>query len=173
ILVGYSLGLTFYIGNRIPTPAFYAMHDTRTPVTTGMLAVAVNIVASVLLMGRFGATGLALATALASASNFLLLFTRLRGRIGLLGGRRLLLAAARVALACLPMAVWGVLSQGWWDVLAVPGAARKAVLLTSEIAVAVILFGATAAALRCEEVGWALAAIRGRGKRTPGSAPSS
>lgn len=173
ILVGYSLGLTFYIGNRILTPAFYAMHDTRTPVTTGMLAVAVNIVASVLLMGRFGATGLALATAVASASNFLLLFTRLRGRVGLLGGRRLLLAAARVALACAPMAVWGVLSQGWWDVLAVPGAAQKAALLCGEMAVAATLFGATAAALRCEEVGWALAAIRGRGKRTTGSAPSS
>ena len=172
ILVGYALGLTFYIGNRILAPAFYAMHDTRTPVTTGMLAVAVNIVASVLLMGRFGATGLALATALASASNFLFLFMRLRGRIGLLGGRRLLLAAARVAVACLPMAVWGILSQGWWDVLAVPRVLPKAALLLGEMAVAAALFAGTAAALRCEEVGWALAAIRGRGKRTVGSAPN-
>lgn len=173
ILVGYALGLTFYIGNRILAPAFYAMHDTRTPVTTGMLAVAVNIAASVLLMGRFGATGLALATALASASNFLFLFMRLRGRTGLLGGRRLLRAAARVAVACLPMAAWGILSQGWWDVLAVPRVLPKAALLLGEMAVAAALFGATAAALRCEEVGWALAAIRGRGKRTAGSAPNS
>ncbi|MBI2114898.1 MAG: murein biosynthesis integral membrane protein MurJ [candidate division NC10 bacterium] len=153
ILVGYALGLTFYM--------------------TGMLAVAVNIAASVLLMGRLGATGLALATALASASNFLFLFIRLRGRIGLLGGRRLLRASARVAVACLPMAAWGMLSQGWWDVLAVPRVLPKAALLLGEMAVAAALFGATAAALRCEEVGWALAAIRGRGKRTPGSAPGS
>lgn len=165
ILVGYSLGLTFYIGNRILAPAFYAMHDTRTPVTTGMLAVAVNIAASLLLMGRLGATGLALATAVASASNFLLLFTRLRGRIGLLGGRRLLLAAARVALACVPMAVWGALAQGWWDVLAVPRALPKAALLCGEMAVAVALFATAAAALRCEEVGWTLDLLRRRRSR--------
>lgn len=165
ILVGYSLGLTFYIGNRILTPAFYAMHDTRTPVAMGMVAVAVNIAASLLLMGRLGATGLALATAVASASNFLLLFTRLRGRIGLLGGRRLLLAAARVALACVPMAVWGALAQGWWDVLAVPRALPKAALLCGEMAVAVALFATAAAVLRCEEVGWTLDLLRRRRSR--------
>jgi hypothetical protein len=108
----------------------------------------------------------------ASASNFLLLFIRLRGRIGLLGGRRLLLAAARVGVACVPMATWGLLSQGWWDVLAVPRVVPKAALLLGEMAVAAALFAGTAAALRCEEVGWALAAIRGRGKRTAGSTPN-
>ncbi len=162
ILMGYTLGLGFYISNRILAPAFYAMHDTWTPVTTGMMAVGVNIAASIVLMGPLGATGLALATAVASASNFLLLFARLRRRIGPLGGRRLLSAGAKVGLACLPMAMWGILSQRWWDVLAAPRAIHKAALLCGELAVAIALFAAAAAALRCDELGWSLALFRRR-----------
>ncbi len=167
ILMGYTLGLGFYIGNRILAPAFYAMHDTWTPVSTGMISVGVNIATSIILMGPLGATGLALATAVASASNFLLLFTRLRRRIGLLGGRRLAAAAGKVVLACLPMAAWGVLSQVWWNILAMPHVALKAALLLGELGVAVALFAATAAALRCEELHWSLDLLgRGRTRET-------
>jgi putative peptidoglycan lipid II flippase len=162
ILMGYTVGLAFYISNRILAPAFYAMQDTRTPVTTGMLAVGVNITASIVLMGPLGATGLALATAVASASNFVLLFTLLRRRIGLLGGRRLLQATAKIGVACLPMAAWGIMSQRWWDILAVPHTLAKAALLCGEMAVAVGLFAATAAVLRCDEVGWTLDLLRRR-----------
>lgn len=160
ILLAYSLGLVFYVSNRILAPAFYAMHDTWTPVKMGMVAVGVNIVASIILMGPLGAAGLALATAVSSLSNFLLLFTVLRRRIGLLGMRRLAFPATKICLACVPMAAWGVVSQSWWGVLAVPGTAAKAALLCGEVGVAVALFAVTAAALRCEEFGWALALLR-------------
>jgi len=155
IMMGYTVGLCFYVGNRILAPAFYAMQDTWTPVRTAMTAVGVNIAASILLMQPLGAAGLALATAVASASNFLLLFARLRKRIGLLGGRRLLRAAARVSAACVPMAAWGILSQSWWDVLAASHLVHKVLLLFAEIAVAVVLFLTAAVLLRCEEFGWA------------------
>ena len=165
ILLAYSLGLVFYVSNRILAPAFYAMHDTWTPVKMGMVAVGVNIVASIILMGPLGAAGLALATAVSSLSNFLLLFTVLRRRIGLLGMRRLAFPATKIGLACVPMAAWGVVSQSWWGVLAVPGTAAKAALLCGEVGVAVALFAVTAAALRCEEFGWALALLRRRRSR--------
>jgi putative peptidoglycan lipid II flippase len=165
ILVGYAVGLTFYVGNRILAPAFYAMHDTRTPVLTGMAAVAVNIAISLLLMGPLGATGLALATAVASGCNFLLLFACLRRRIGLLGGRRMLGAVGRVALACAPMAAWGILAQRWWDVLAMSHLIQAAAVLGGELLAAVAIFVASAAALGCEETGWALGLLgRGRAK---------
>jgi putative peptidoglycan lipid II flippase len=127
-----------------------------------MLAVGVNIAASILLMGPLGAAGLALATAVSSLSNFVLLFTRLRRRIGPLGMRRLLLPAAKIGLACLPMATWGVLSQVWWDVMIAPGTAAKAGLLCAEVGVAMAIFAAAAAALRCEEFGWAVDLLRRR-----------
>jgi putative peptidoglycan lipid II flippase len=142
------------------------MHDTRTPVLTGMAAVVVNILASLLLMGPLGVTGLALATAVASGWNFLLLFVCLRRRIGLLGGWRILRAGARVVVACGPMAVWGILAQRWWDALAAPGALQGAAVLCGELLVAVAIFAVSAALLRCEEVGWTLGVLRrGRGRR--------
>ena len=167
ILLAYALGLPFYISNRIVAPAFYAMHDTWTPMKTGMLAVGVNITASILLMQHLGATGLALATAAASVSNFLLLFTYLRRRIGPLGMGRLVVPATKVGLACLPMAAWGLLSPSTWDVLAVPGTTAKVAVLCGELGVAVGLYAATAAVLRCEEFRWAVDLLRRRRSGRP------
>jgi putative peptidoglycan lipid II flippase len=163
VLQAYTLGLLFYVSNRILAPAFYAMHDTWTPMRSGMLALGVNITASILLMQRLGVAGLALATAAASLTNFLLLFTHLRRRIGLLGMRRLMASAAKVGLACIPMAGWGLVSQGWWDVLATSGTAAKVALFCGQLGVAVGLYAATAAVLRCEEFRWVLDLLRHRG----------
>ena len=160
ILLAYTLGLMFYVSNRIMTPAFYAMHDTRTPVTTGMMAVGVNIAASILLMRPLGAAGLALATAVSSVSNCVLLFTRLRRRIGPLGMGRLVIPAAKVALACLPMAGWGILAQHWLDILSMSRTLLKVLALCGDVGVAIAVFAMTAAALRCEEFDWALALLR-------------
>jgi putative peptidoglycan lipid II flippase len=165
ILLAYALGLLFYVGNRILAPAFYALHDTWTPMVRGALAVAINIGASVLLMGPLGAPGLALATAVASLGNFLLLASCLRRRIGPLGGRHAAAAVARVAAACLPMAAWAIGVQQWWDVVRLQGAGAKVLLLTGEMAGAALLFLGTALLLRCQEVGWTWDLARRRLRR--------
>jgi putative peptidoglycan lipid II flippase len=165
ILGAYAIGLVFYIANRILAPAFYALRDTWTPMATGVVAVGVNIGASLLLMGPFGAAGLAFATAIASASNCLQLVVRLRRRIGLLGGRAVLGAAARVALACVPMALWGIGFQMWWNAMEVASLVGRVSVLVCQLGVAVVLFGGAALALRCEEVGWAVDLLRRRARR--------
>ena len=146
-------------------PAFYAMRDTWTPMTTGMVAVGVNIAASLILMWSLGAVGLALATAVASASNCLQLVLRLRRRIGLLGGRVMLRAAGRVALACIPMAAWGIGAQVWWSVMAAPSLLERIALLVLQLAVAVVLFVGAALSFRCEEFAWARDLLRRRARR--------
>jgi putative peptidoglycan lipid II flippase len=155
ILLAYAVGLLFYVSNRILAPAFYALHDTWTPMLTGVMAVGINIGASLLLMGPLGAAGLALATAMASLGNFSLLATCLRRRIGPLGGRQAAAAMARVGVACLPMAAWGIGVQQWWDVVRLQGTGAKVLLLTGELAGAALLFVGTAYLLGCQEVGWA------------------
>jgi putative peptidoglycan lipid II flippase len=155
ILSAYATGLVFYIVNRILAPAFYAMRDTWTPMVTGMVAVGVNVAASLLLMGPLGAMGLALATAVASASNCAQLVVRLRRRIGLLGGRAMLRAAARVVLACMPMVAWGIASQRWWDAMAMPSLVGRVGVLGVQLAVAAALFLGSALLVRCEEMRWA------------------
>jgi putative peptidoglycan lipid II flippase len=165
ILMGYAAGLVCYIANRILAPAFYAMQDTRTPVVTGMTAVGVNIGASLLLMGPLGATGLALATAVASLANCVQLVLKLRRRVGPLGLRLLGSSAAKVALACLPMAAWGLFVEHWWSVLRLSSAAGKAGVLLAHLGIAIALFAAAAVAIRCEEATQAWAIVRRRARR--------
>jgi putative peptidoglycan lipid II flippase len=131
-----------------------------------MVAVGVNIGASLLLMGPLGAVGLALATAVASASNCLQLVLRLRRRIGLLEGRVILRAAGRVAVACLPMAVWGAATHLWWSAMGFPSLVGRVAVLVGEMGVAVGLFLGAATLLRCDELAWTLDLLRRRMRRS-------
>jgi hypothetical protein len=76
---------------------------------------------------------------------------------------RLAIPATKVALACLPMAAWGLLSPRRWDVLAVPGTAAKVAVLCGELGVGVGLYAVTVVLLRSEELRWALALLKPRG----------
>jgi putative peptidoglycan lipid II flippase len=103
VLLGYCLGLCFFVANRVLVPAFHAFQDTVTPVKAGAIAVASNILLSLLLMHPFQAAGLAIATSLASMVNFLLLIVFLRRRLGPLGGRTLARPLQKTCLAGLFM----------------------------------------------------------------------
>jgi putative peptidoglycan lipid II flippase len=165
ILNGYAAGLIFYVANRVLAPAFFAMGDTWTPVKTGSIAVGVNIAASLALMPVLGAVGLAAATAVASVSNCAQLALRLRRRVGPLGGRDVLQAAARVALASVPMALWGVAALIWYHPFDAPSGAARALRLVGELGIAAGLYAAAAACLRCEEFRWVLELLRRRAGR--------
>lgn len=78
-LMYYCLGLFAYAGVHILSRGFYARQDTRTPVKTAMLAMALNAGLNVVLMFPLQAGGIALATSAAAAVNFLLLFRRMAG----------------------------------------------------------------------------------------------
>ncbi len=73
-LVYYALGLWAFSAVRIVVSTFYALHDTKTPVKTGLVSIAANILLAMALMGPMKHSGLALATSLASAINLALLF---------------------------------------------------------------------------------------------------
>ena len=68
-LIAYSCGLTAFILVKILAPGFYAKQDTRTPVRIGVIAMSVNVVLNLALVGPFAHAGLALATSLAAFLN--------------------------------------------------------------------------------------------------------
>ncbi len=72
-IVGYAIGLWAYAGIRVVVPTFYAFKDTKTPVKISFIALVANIFLSIILMKYLLHTGLAIATALASIINFILL----------------------------------------------------------------------------------------------------
>ncbi|CAO0820297.1 putative lipid II flippase MurJ [Desulfarculales bacterium] len=108
VLVGYGLGLWAFAAVRSVLPAFYALKDTTTPVKVAGVCLVINLGVSLALIGPLAHVGLALATTVSGAMNFLVLLWCLRQRLGLLGGRELLHSSLRMALASAVMglAVW-------------------------------------------------------------------
>lgn len=116
-LLGYTVGLWAFAGVRVVVPVFYARQDTTTPVVVAAACVLINIALSLVLMGPLAHAGLALATAIASAVNFVALLAVLHRRIGSFGGRRVARSAGLALLASLPTAVigWVVSNLAIWE----------------------------------------------------------
>lgn len=84
----YSIGAFFMIMIKVLAPAFYAQHDTKTPVKAGLMAMILNIVLAFILSPTWGHLGLAAATSISSGLNMLLLIYFLK-RQGLIFKRQL------------------------------------------------------------------------------------
>jgi putative peptidoglycan lipid II flippase len=116
VLAFYSLGLCAHSGLEVLTRAFYALHDTRTPVAVGLVAMGLNVVFSLALMGIMREAGLALANSLATWLEMGLLWAILGTRLAGFRLRALLPDLARTGLAAGVM----VLSLLLLRLLAVP-----------------------------------------------------
>ena len=81
----YALGLFAHSALEIVTRAYYALHDTLTPVLYGAAAMLANILLSLVFIGALGHGGLALANTLATTMEMAILVAILRRRLGGLG----------------------------------------------------------------------------------------
>jgi putative peptidoglycan lipid II flippase len=79
-LVAFTIGLPAYVLIKVLAPGFFAHQDTRAPVRIAILAVVVNLVLNLALMGPLAHVGLALATAIAAWLNAVLLASGLARR---------------------------------------------------------------------------------------------
>jgi putative peptidoglycan lipid II flippase len=102
-VVFFSLGLYAAAGVKILTQAFYALHDTRTPVLVATFDLLAFWVLCVWLAAPLKHAGVALATSAGFWINFVLLFLLLRKRLGRIGGKELLVSCGRLVLASLAM----------------------------------------------------------------------
>jgi len=103
-LMFYAPGLFAVATTEIVTRGFYALHDTRTPVTVGVTTVAFNILLSFVLSGLMGVGGLALAYTIANTIETIVLLVIMRGRLGGLDERQVVVSALRIAVASVIMA---------------------------------------------------------------------
>ena len=95
----YALGLIAHAGIEIVARAFYALHDTRTPVGISLAAMGGNIILSLLLRKPLGHGGLALASTLAAYVELIALLWAIRPRLQGLEERRFLPSCWRMILA--------------------------------------------------------------------------
>lgn len=78
----FALGLVAFAVVEAVTRAFYAMHDTRTPVVAGVTAVVANVALSAILAPRMGHGGLALSISLTTTVEMVILLVVLARRTG-------------------------------------------------------------------------------------------
>jgi putative peptidoglycan lipid II flippase len=82
MLAALALGLPAYVLVKVLHPSFFAREDTKTPMLYAGISLAANVVLSLMLFLLIGATGIALATALAGWINVALLAGELARREG-------------------------------------------------------------------------------------------
>ncbi|MFA5117775.1 MAG: murein biosynthesis integral membrane protein MurJ [Candidatus Omnitrophota bacterium] len=78
----YSIGLAAYGGTKILQSCFFALKDTMTSAKMAVLALVINIILNVLFIFPLKIGGIALATSISGIISFLVLFYRLKQRLG-------------------------------------------------------------------------------------------
>jgi putative peptidoglycan lipid II flippase len=103
-LLYYSIALFAHAMIEILSRGFYALRDTRTPVTFAIVALFVNLGLSAALVGPLEVRGLALAVSVATIVEALLLFATIGPRMGALDTRSLGRSLGKTVVATVLMA---------------------------------------------------------------------
>ncbi len=151
-LLWYLIGLVFHSLLEVIVRAFYALHDTRTPVSVTVVSMALNIVFSLTFpawfsrLGWMPLGGLALANSLATALECAALIVLLRRRLRGLEGRRLWSAAGQSLLAA------GVMGAALWAGLSSASAWPSWALILTGVLLGGLIYAAGLRLLRVPEV---------------------
>ncbi len=120
-LVAYALGLPFLSGAGILARIFYSRANTKTPTLVAMGSLAVGTAAALALMGPLKHIGLALASAISSAVNFLWLYALLLKREEGFPCWELIrelavyfVLAGLMAAAVWPLGLWAQRAEEFW-----------------------------------------------------------
>lgn len=111
-LAAFAVGLPAFTITKIFQPGFFAREDTATPMRFAMVAVVVNIAASLLLSRSMGHVGIAAATSIAAWLNALLLILTSLKRNHYQADERFKRRLPRMFASLLAMA--GVLAAAYW-----------------------------------------------------------
>ena len=149
----YALGLLAFSGTRVMVSAFYALQDTKTPVIVAAIALAANLIFSLVFMGPLKHGGLALALSLASTFQFSLLIFFFKRRADMLNLKHLIVSAGKCILAAFVMGAgiyW--LQHRWGGGFQGAGPGAMAAELLCLILLGVIIYFLVARVLGCPEL---------------------
>jgi len=161
-LLWYAVGLTGHSLVEVLSRAFYAMHDTKTPVLVGIVAMTGNILLSFGFSQLFSQVGwlplggLALANTAATAVESLALLELMRRRMKGVGGK-LILRTGALALAA--STVMGAALAVWMTVF---GGMNKFLVLAGGIVLGVAVYGLMMWLLKVPELGAIIRRVKGK-----------
>jgi len=151
-LIYYSTGLWAFSGVRILLSAFYSLQDTKTPFKIATISVIINILLSIYLMMPLLHCGLALATALSSMLNFILLVWCLRKKLGPLGGKKIIESVSKSMICSMIMGIILWLFISHFPVPETASISRLLITVICGITAGIVIYGLTAYLLKCREL---------------------
>ncbi|HEX2035604.1 MAG TPA: murein biosynthesis integral membrane protein MurJ [Chloroflexota bacterium] len=116
-LACFALGLPAHGGIEILTRSFYALQDTRTPVTLSVLAMCANVLLATILVGPLGHIGIALALSVSTTVEAFALLIVLRRRLPAVVTFTFLWSLSRTVIAALVMAAVSLVALGTTRIL--------------------------------------------------------
>jgi len=161
-LLWYTAGLVGHSFVEILSRAYYALHDTKTPVIIGTIAMGLNVILSFGFAWIFGQLGwqphggLALANSFATALEATVLFFLMRRRLNGIEGNSISDGAWRAGLASLGMAI-GLL---FWIQLS--GGTNRWIVALGGVAIGGVVYGIGIAILKVPEVNLLLNVVKAR-----------
>jgi putative peptidoglycan lipid II flippase len=116
-LAAYSIGIPGFLLVKVFSAGFFARHDTKTPVRAALIALATNVIVSLLLLSTMKHCGIALSNSIAMWVNAILLFTQSLRDKHPIGDAMLKKRAPRLLFCAAVMAVVTIAAvhytQGW------------------------------------------------------------
>ena len=161
-LLWYGAGLVGHCVVEIISRAFYALHDTRTPVLVGIGAMSMNLVFSLLfsaffrMLGWMPHGGLALANSVATAIEAVILLVLMRKRLKGLEGQRVLSLIVKALFSS------ALMSAGLWLWLNISANFPAWQIAIGGILIGGGIYGLLIILLRVDEVGSAWIFLRSK-----------
>lgn len=159
ILSFYALGIFAQAGLQMVMRGFYALHDTLTPLTFGLVTVALNYFLNATLIHSLGAEGLALAYTLTGMFDFITLLFLFRRKVGPLGLKSLVTATVKIVAvsAVMGISVWFIASL--FEFLSVQRLAVQLAQVTTAVVLGAGLYLAFSMFLKMPEARFVLEAV--------------
>ncbi len=153
-LLFYSLGLVSMALRILMDRVYYSLQDAKTPMYNGILALALNVILNLILIGPMAHSGLALATSISNTVTTGSLIYGLKNKIGGLGWSKLARCGLKSLVSSLAM---GLLI--YFIYYPLESKTAGSTLLQSALLLGVIIFGALIYSimiylLKVDEAGW-------------------
>ena len=165
-LVFYCIGIVGYSAQQVLNRGFYAVQDTKSPVTINVCVLLFNIILSMILVKTMEHRGLALAYSLSGLLSMVVLGLGLRKKIGSFGGKALLKSAIQSIVASAVMGVFVYFTAtGLEQILDVSSKVMQIVQVLASVGVGVAAYTIMVIAMKMEEAQQVLKIIKRKLRR--------
>jgi putative peptidoglycan lipid II flippase len=159
----YAIGLAGYAALKVLNPAFYALHDARTPMIVSLVSILVNYFTASAMIGftGLGHAGLALSTSAVAMFGSVVLFVVLSRKIGGVYGRELASSVSKILIASIVMGICVYFSSHGMRALAGVNRMGRLLDLIVSIPVGVVVLYGACTLLRIPELDLATKGVLG------------